>query len=136
MKQWFHRHGNALFPADDKAVKALKRLVEGEAVMLAMERSRSPDWHRWFMGGCAAIGQNRDEPLTTHAVKEALKLFAGHVDVVTDAKGEVWKIPRSIAFEKLTPDEWSELWPSIDEAARDRFHFDFELFKSGYSGMF
>lgn len=135
-KQWLHRHGLALLPADDKATKAIKRLGEGELVQMMMERSRSPVWHRWFMGGCAAIAENSDEPMTTHTAKEALKLFAGHVDLVQSKTGEVYKVPRSIAFEKLTPDEWAELFPSLDQAARDHFKFDFHLFKEGYSGFY
>lgn len=135
-KQWLVRHGMTLIPADDKAAKAIKRLGEGELVQMMMERSRSPQWHRWFMGGCAAIAQNSDEPLTTHAIKEALKLFAGHVDLVQSKTGEVFKVPRSIAFDKLTPDEWSELWPSLDSAAREHFRFDFELFRQGFAGFY
>lgn len=134
-KQWFCRHGMSLVPADDKATKAIKRLGVGEAVQLMMERSRSPDWHRWFMGGCAAIAQNSYEPMTTHAAKELLKLKAGHFDPY-EIHGEILKVPRSIAFEKLTADEWAELWPSLDQAAREHFKFDFELFRSGYSGFY
>lgn len=135
-KQLFARHGMALVPADDKAVKAIKRLAAGECVTLMMERSRSPQWHRWFMGGCASIAENSDEPLTTHAVKEALKLFAGHVELVQSKSGEVFKVPRSIAFEKLTQDEWATIWPALDQAARDHFRFDFQLFREGYAGFY
>lgn len=135
MKQWFARKGLSLIPADERAVKALKRLGESEAVQLMMERSRSPVWHRWFMGGCAAIAQNSDQPMTTHAAKEILKIKAGHFDPY-EYGGEIVKVPKSIAFEKLTPDEWAELFPSLDQAAREHFKFDFYLFKDGYAGFY
>lgn len=134
-KQWVFRKGDSLLAADDKALKAIRRLQPGEAVQMMMERSRSPQWHRWFMGGCAAIANNSDEPLTTHAVKEVLKLKGGHVDIVQRGD-EVIKVPRSISFEKLTADEWAEIWPSLDQAARDFFKFDFELFRSGMAGFY
>lgn len=140
MKQWLARKGLSLIPADEKAVKAIKRLGEGEAILLAMERSRSPEWHRWFMGGCAAIAegiaQSGDRQLTTHAVKEVLKLYAGHIDKVRDKYGNETDIPRSIAFDKLDADEWAELFPSLDAAAHEHFGFDFQLFKDGLSGFY
>lgn len=134
-KQWLVRKGLALVAGDEKALKAIKRLGEGELVQMMMERSRSPDWHRWFMAGCAAIAQNSDEPMTTHAAKELLKLKAGHFDPY-EIHGEFLKVPKSIAFEKLTADEWAELWPSLDRAAREHFKFDFELFKQGMAGFY
>lgn len=136
MKQWLFRKGDSLLAADEKALKAIRRLQPGEALLLMMERSRSPKWHRLFMGACSAIAQNSEPKLTTHAVKEALKLYAGHVEIVKDRKGQELMVPRSIAFEKLTADEWAEIWPSFDAAAREHFGFDFDLFTQGYSGFY
>lgn len=41
------------------------------------------------------------------------------IDVL--ARGHEVRIPKRIAFHKLTHDEWANLWPSIDLAIRERF---------------
>jgi|SRR5581483_3285099 len=37
------------------------------------------------------------------------------------SRGHEVRVPKRIAFHKLTADEWSALWPSIDLAIRERF---------------
>lgn len=134
--KWFMRKGDALLPADDKAVRAVRRLAEGEAVMLEMKRSRSSSWHRFFMKCCSVIGENQDPIRTEHQIKEALKEAAGHVDTLTSPTGTKFTFPKSIAFAELSADEWDELWPSLDEAMRREFRFDCALFKEGYAGFY
>lgn len=134
--QWFCKKGLALLPADDKAVRAIRKLEEGEAVQLEMQRSRSVPHHRFFMKCCSVIGQNQDPIRTEHQIKEALKEAAGHVDTLRSPNGTVFTFPRSIAFAKLSADEWNDLWPSLDEAMRREFKFDCSLFKEGYAGFY
>jgi hypothetical protein len=136
MKHAFARHVNSLVAADERAAKAIKRLEPGEIVLLSLVRVRSGRWHRLFMGGCAAIAENSDEPLTTDAVKQTLKLLAGHVDVVQDKHGNVFKVPKSIAYESLTAEEWESMWPSIEKSAAEHFGFSFELMQQGLSGFY
>lgn len=36
-------------------------------------------------------------------------------------RGQEVRVPKRIAFDRLTADEWSELWPSLELAIRERF---------------
>lgn len=36
-------------------------------------------------------------------------------------RGQEVRMPKRIAFDRLTADEWSELWPSLELAIRERF---------------
>jgi len=135
MKHAFARHNLSLVAGDELAAKAIKRLEPGEIVLLSMSRIRSGQWHRLFMGGCAAIAANCEPALTTDAVKQALKLYAGHVDIVKDRHGNELMVPKSIAFDQLEADEWEALWKSLDKAALEHFGFDFTLFSQGLAGF-
>lgn len=136
MKRAFTRHNNSLVPADEATAKAIKKLVPGEIVLLSMSRVRSGQWHRLFMAGCAAIAANSDEPLTTDSVKQVLKLLAGHVDVIRGKDGEIYKVPKSIAFDQLDAEQWAELFPSFERAAAEHFRFSWDLFSQGMAGFY
>lgn len=133
---WMAKKGLALLPVDDKCVRALRKLEDGEAVEVELKRSRSPSWHRFFMKCCAVIGDHQEPVKSTHQMKEAIKMAAGHVETLISPNGTEYKFAKSIAFDKLTPDEWEELWPSLEDAMRLEFRFDTQLFKDGYAGFY
>lgn len=129
MRRWFHRRGDTLVPADEASQKALHRLAEGEAVRLMMERSRSPQWHRWYFGCCREIGVNQEPPRSEWSIDYELRIAAGHCVWIKSSKLGIVPIPNRIAFDQLTAEEWETLWPSIDQAMLNEFGFDSDAFK-------
>lgn len=124
MKLWFAkvRRGDkvGLIPTDDKARALLARMGEGECAEVELIRPRSVPWHRMYFGICRDIGENQDPQRTEDSIDQELRVRAGHFDVLWIDGHEV-RVPKRIAFAKLTGDEWSELWPSIELAIREHF---------------
>lgn len=118
-----HRKGDALYPADERAERYVRRLAEGEACEIEIERSRSYKWHKMYVQCCIDIGHNCDPSRDWQSIDAELRVRSGHFDLIfVDAHAV--KIPKRIAFRLLTAEEWSELWPRLDLAMQEGFGFD------------
>jgi hypothetical protein len=131
MKTWWARLGDELIPACEESTKLLRRLAPGEGLQLNAIRVRSLDWHKMYFACCREIGRNRDPQRDEDSIDGELRIRAGHYEVIFVDGHEV-RYPKRIAFDKLTADQWAQLWPSLDAAMLDGFGFDFEEWK--YSG--
>lgn len=123
MSYWFFRKDNALYPADERAERYMRKMFEGEASQIEIERSRSYKWHKMYVAICIEIGLNCDPMRDWHSIDNELRVRAGHFDKYLGEGFEI-RIPKRIAFDKLTADEWHELWPRLDLAMREGFGFD------------
>lgn len=118
------RNSIGLVPADADAESELSRLGDGECAMFTMKKVRSLQWHRMYFAICAEIGGNQDPARDQNSIDYELRALAGHYDVMMARKGNSLyecRIPKRIAFDKLTAEEWSALWPSLELAGRERF---------------
>lgn len=124
MKLWLAkvRRGDkvGLIPTDDQSRAVLSRMGDGECAEVELVRPRSLQWHRMYFGICREIGQNQDPQRDESSIDNELRVLAGHYDVMYVAGHEV-RVPKRIAFAKLSGDEWAELWPSLELAIRERF---------------
>lgn len=124
MKLWLakvHRNGKVgLIPTDDLARTVLLRMGDGECAEVELVRPRSVQWHRMYFGICRDIGLNQDPQRTEDSIDNELRVRAGHFDVLFVDGHEV-RIPKRIAFAKLSGDEWAQLWPSLELAIREHF---------------
>lgn len=124
MKLWLAkvRRGEAigLVPTDDDSRAVLGRLGDGECAQVTLIRPRSVPMHRMYFGICRDIGRNQDPQRTADSIDQELRIRAGHYDVM-DIDGHEVRVPNRIAFDKLTHDEWMDLWPSFELAIRERF---------------
>lgn len=109
-----------LIPTDDDSRAVLGRLGDGECAEFEIVRPRSLPMHRMYFGICREIGKNQDPMRDENSIDYELRVLAGHYDVMHIDHHEV-RIPKRIAFAKLTHDEWMELWPSLELAIRERF---------------
>jgi len=93
--------------ADDAdAVESLKRIPLGVTVHCQVIKPRSVPQLRMYWALCALVASNHAELQTREQVDQALRLLTGHVDLV-QVGGQTLKLPRRIAFAKLSQDEWS-----------------------------
>lgn len=119
MKLWLAkvRRGEAigLIPTDDTSRAALGRMGDGECCEVELVRPRSLQWHRMYFGICRSIGENQDPQVDESIIDHRLRVLAGHYEPMWVDGHEV-RVPKRIAFAKLTGDEWAALWPSLEMA--------------------
>lgn len=124
MKLWLakvSRGGKVgLIPTDDIGQRVLSRMGEGECAQVEVVRPRSVQWHRMYFGICREIGLNQDPQRTEDSIDAELRVRAGHFELMWVDGHEV-RVPKRIAFHKLSADEWAELWPSLELAIREHF---------------
>lgn len=123
MRYWFAKAKDGWIPTDEDGERLLKRMGMGECAEFTVIRPRSLPQHRRFFGICRSIGQNQAPKRDEKSICNELKVLAGHYDVlpIHGAEGYEVRIPKSIAFENLTRDEWAELLPSLELAIAERF---------------
>lgn len=124
MKLWLakvHRGSKVgLVPTDEITQKIIAGMSDGECAQVEFVRPRSVPWNSMYWAMCREIGFNQDPQRTEGSIDTELRIRAGHREVLFVDGHEVW-MPKRIAFDKLTGDEWSELWPSIELAVREHF---------------
>lgn len=130
-KNWFARIGQELVlaPADAASSKLISKLTPGEGLVMSVLKVRSLEWHKLYFACCREIGQNCDPVRDENSIDYELRIRAGHYDVMFVNDHEV-RVPKRIAFDKLTAQEWASLWPSLDLAMQGTFGFDFEAWKN------
>lgn len=124
MKLWLAkitgRTSVGLIPTDDIAKRILSRMTDGECAQVELVRPRSVPMHRMYFGICREIGENQDPQRTEASIDAELRIRAGHYEVML-IDGHECRVPKRIAFDKLSHDEWMELFPSIELAIRETF---------------
>lgn len=124
MKLWLAkvmgRTSVGLIPTDDISKRVLSRLADGECVQIELVRPRSVPMHRMYFGICRQIGENQDPQRTEASIDAELRIRAGHYEVML-IEGHECRYPKRIAFDKLSHDEWMELFPSLELAIRETF---------------
>lgn len=120
MKIWLAKHGRGFIPTDDESSAVHAKMGAGECAEFEVIRPRSLQWHRMYFGICREIGQNQDPPRDESSIDNELRVLAGHYDVMY-VQGHEVRVPKRIAFAKLSGDQWAELWPSLELAINERF---------------
>jgi hypothetical protein len=114
------KHGRGFLPADERAEQLHAGMGLGEVLLFKVLRVRSLQWHRKYFAICREIGLNQDPQRTEGSIDNELRVLAGHYDVL-HVKGYEVRVPKRIAFDQMSADEWKELWPSLEQAIRERF---------------
>lgn len=107
-------------PADEESARVHVRMTEGECVLAKLTRVRSVPWHKMYFGICRDIGKNQDPVRNEDSIDYELRVRAGHFEKFW-VDGHECRMPKRIAFDQLTADEWAELWPSLELAIREHF---------------
>lgn len=114
-------HGKGFLPADEYAESLRKRMTAGEVMMFKVLKPRSLPMHRMYFGICRSIADNQDPQRDESSIDMELRFRAGHKELIGMYGGEELWIPKRIAFDKLSHDEWMALWPSLELAIRQTF---------------
>lgn len=133
MRVYLHKRldGN-LAPACETSARLNRRLAPGEVIEVDWKsrNTRSVAWHRRYFALCTLIYQNcesitvgdtRIELPSVEAVHMTLKGLAGLYDaMLTLPDGTRVALVKSIAFDKMSADEWAEAWPRLLDVVHDK----------------
>lgn len=114
------RIAHALAPTDEASRDAIAKLAPGECVEVSILRPRSVRMNRLYWALCREIGENQDPERDEDSIDSELRILSGHYDVMR-VEGHEVRVPKRIAFDRLTHDEWMALWPRIEQAIATRF---------------
>lgn len=109
-----------LVPTDQVSRAALARIEDGECVQIELVRLRSVQWNKLYWSLCREIGENQDPMRDEDSIDAELRILAGHYDVMYFSGREV-RVPKRIAFDKLSADEWEIYWKRAEVAIAERF---------------
>lgn len=128
MKLWLAkatgRQSVGLVPTDKESDAAIRKLGDGECVEVVIVRPRSVQWNRMYWALCQDIGENQDPPRDEDSIDAELRILAGHFDVMYVGAHEV-RVPKRIAFEKMTADEWADYFQRVELAIGERFGVEY-----------
>ena len=126
------RLDGALAPACDTSELLTRKLTPGEAIEVDWKsrNTRSVKWHRRYFALCNLIFANCDgidvngqriDFSSVEAVHMSLKGLAGLYDaMIVLPDGTRAMLIRSIAFDKMTAEEWAMAWPRLIDVVHQR----------------
>lgn len=102
---------SGLAPADDEGRAILRRIKPGQTVVVDIHRRRSnKSLARWWLL-CQLIADNSEQIKSKEQASDVLKIMCGHcTSIVSKSTGEVYQIADSIAFSRLSEDEFQDVW--------------------------
>lgn len=134
-RMWFARRDDALVPVDEEGVRLVRRLEQGECLMLRPMRPRSLAWHRRYWLLITRLAEHIESidisldprheawmPIgSAEDLHTALKLITGHCDT-HHIRGTpyVLRVPKRTDFESMSADEWAEYYPRVLDAIHER----------------
>ena len=96
-------------PADARSKAFLQARKEGVAFVADTNGARNPKQLALWWSLCALVCEAEDIP-TPEKVSNDLKIALGHVDTHVDRMGDIHLIPKSIAFESMSQEEFDQLF--------------------------
>lgn len=130
-KHVMRKINGGLYPVDEAGRSAIAKLKDWQDVTVEMKRPRSIKFHRRYWALVSLVWDNIDQERypTPDDLHAALKVCAGIRTQVVLPDGTIGFIPGSIAFDKMSADEFTAFYnricdlvakyfiPGIDEAA-------------------
>ena len=103
------KHLGSLRPADEQSEDWLRKIANGEYIMVEARKPRNILHHRKLFALLNLVVENIDQPITVEMLLGIIKLRTGYCDVIQTARGEV-ALPRSIAFESMDQIAFGEFY--------------------------
>lgn len=104
-----------LRPADEAGTDALRKVANGELVSIEIKRPRNIKHHRMFWALMSIVWDNMDHERypTVEDLTSAVKISAGLRTRIELPGGEIGFIPGSIAFHKMSQDDFSAFYDRV-----------------------
>ncbi|MBQ0074641.1 MAG: DUF1367 family protein [Prevotella sp.] len=121
MKGLYIKRGGAFYPFDDETYDKFRKIKEGKAVELQFTQKRNIEFHRKYFAllntAWAYLSEEQEKVYgSIEGFRKTLQIAAGYYEPVLDfQEGRFVKSPASIAFDKMSEEEFAELY----EKAKD-----------------
>ncbi len=103
------KHLGSLRPADEQSEDWLRKIANGECIMVEARKPRNIQHHRKLFALLKLVCDNVEQPITPKMLLGVIKLRTGYCDIVKTAKGEIL-LPKSISFESLDQHGFDEFY--------------------------
>lgn len=115
MRVLCYKQLGALRPADDAGRDALAKIGNGEIVSVEVKRPRNIRHHRMYWALLSIVHENLDGDRypTVDDLHAAVKIAAGLRTRIELPDGTVGFIPGSIAFHKMSQDDFSAFYDRV-----------------------
>lgn len=141
MKIWLTRTLSGCSAADAESGRVLGKFPLGTTFEseVSTRKARSTAWNRRYWLLMSRLAENvtqvnirelgDDGPPVMFPVQDsegvhtALKFICGHCQKYTVESGgetHIVRVPKSISFDQMTPDEWAAYWPRILDGVHQR----------------
>lgn len=116
MQVYLRRTIRGLVPADELSEAALRKIAVGQDVRAEIARPRNPrsvQQLRLYWKLMQVVCDSSDHFKDREQVSDFLKLQTGHYEttqIVMDGKPYEWRRPKSIAFDRLSHEDFQDYW--------------------------
>lgn len=111
---------SGLAPDDDAARDVLRKVAVNETVRVDIQHPRSHKNLRRWWALMNLIAQNSDTVKSPEQAHDLVKILAGHCShIVSKSTGEVYMVADSIAFGRLSEDEFLIVWENAKRAVAE-----------------
>lgn len=98
----FRRRGNTLIPADMHADELMKKIGDGKDVLVRLYKPRNIDHHRKLFAILNCVVENSETYNDVEELLDVVKIMTGYNRVVQGLDGQIYRIPKSIAFASMS----------------------------------
>lgn len=121
MKAYFTYHNGALHPSFDEDYEKAKRFKEGQTYSITYTLARNLDFHRKFFALINTAWDYLTETqekmyVSKEGFRKTVQMAAGYYEPIFDLQeARFYKAPLSIAFDKMTEEEFEELYERVKD---------------------
>ena len=119
MKVCMKRRGNMFYPSDNESLEAIKGLPDGHEIIVDISRPRNPKNHRRYFAFINLAFDMQETFKTVDEMRYYLQMRAGHYEPMITHQGKTLYRPLSIAWEKLSEDDFKKLFKEVVTAFLD-----------------
>lgn len=111
----FIRRGNYLVPELDMDLRALDGIAQGQKVKVEIKEFRNIGRHRAYWSMLHHVIEATDCALSPERLHDLVKLETGLIELVALPNGMKVALPGSIAFDKISEDEFVAFFRRAEE---------------------
>lgn len=117
----FIRRGDALVPELDMDCRALDGIAQGQRVKVEIKEFRNVGRHRAYWKMLHEMVAATECALSPERLHEVIKLETGAVDLIRLPNGMTVAIPGSIAFDKMSEEEFVSFFQAAERWLADTY---------------
>ena len=132
MKIFVKNTSSGLIPMNDQDYENKRKLKIGEVYQVSVKLARNYRFHKKYFAlinlAWEYLNEKQTEMFKTMDVfRKTIEVASGHCERIYSIRKKEWfDIPKSIAFDKMSEDEFSELYSSVLDTLLKVVFFDMD----------